>query len=87
MKRYTSQHFPALRLVMNGREKYRVVKTVRDAAEALLSDWPCHDGEQYMIAVQACLDAFYDVVPAEVVGDALIRAANEDRVPHISLVS
>jgi hypothetical protein len=87
MNRHTSHHFPAVRLVVNGRQKYRVVKTVRDAAEALLSDWPCQDGEQYMIAVQACLDAFYDVVPAQVVRDALIRAANEDQIPHISLVS
>jgi hypothetical protein len=86
MKWHTSHQFPALRLVMNGREKYRVVRTVRDAAETLISDWPSQDGEQYMIAVRACLDAFHDVVPADVVRAALVRAANEEQISHISLV-
>jgi len=86
MNRHTSHHFPALRLVLNGRQKYKVVRTVRDAAETLISDWPSHDGEQYIIAVRVCLDAYYDVVPASEVREALIRAANEEHIPHISVV-
>ncbi|WP_074067722.1 DUF982 domain-containing protein [Rhizobium gallicum] len=86
MMRHTSAQFPALRLVVSGREKYRVIRTVSDAAEMLMSEWPADDGEEYVAAVRACLDAFYDVIPPDAVRAALIRAANEDRIPHISVV-
>jgi hypothetical protein len=86
MNRHISHQFPALRLVMNGREKYRIVRTVIDAAETLISAWPSDDGEEYMVAVRACLDALYDIVPAQEVRAALIRAANEERIPCFSLV-
>lgn len=86
MKWHTSQHFPALRLVMNGRQKYKVIRSVRDAAETLITAWPTQDGEEYLRAVRTCLDAYNDVVPATEVRAALIRAANEEQIAHISLV-
>lgn len=86
MKGHTSRDFPAIRLVLRGRQKYRLVRTVWDAAELLVYSWPSEDGEEYVTAVRTCLDAFHDVVPAEAVRDALIRAANEERISHISLV-
>jgi hypothetical protein len=86
MKWHTSQHFPALRLIMHGREKYRVIRSVRDAAETLITAWPTQDGEEYLHAVRTCLDAYHDNVPAEEVRAALIRAANEERIAHISVV-
>ncbi|EJK86814.1 DUF982 domain-containing protein [Agrobacterium sp. SHOUNA12C] len=87
MKWHTSHQFPALRLVVRGREKYRVIKSVRDAAVTLISDWPSDDGEEYVVAVRTCLDALHDVVPPEAVREALIRAANEERISHISVVA
>lgn len=86
MEWHTSQHFPALRLVMNGREKYRVIRSVRDAAETLIMVWPTQDGEEYLSAVKVCLDAYDDVVPAAEVRAALIRAANEEHISHFSVV-
>jgi hypothetical protein len=86
MKRHSFHQFPALRLVMRGREKYRLIRTVRDAAEALISDWPSDDGEEYVKAVRACLDAFEGDIPPEAVRDALIKAANEEQISHISIV-
>jgi hypothetical protein len=86
MKRYTSHNFPAVRLVLKGREKYRLVRTVRDAAETLITAWPSDGGDEYMAAVRACLDAYHDVIPAEDVRAALIRAADEERIAHISVV-
>ncbi|MEZ2224420.1 DUF982 domain-containing protein [Rhizobium sp. RCC_161_2] len=83
---HASRQFSALRLVVHGAEKYRVIRTVRDAAMTLISDWPSDDGEEYVTAVRACLDALYDIVPPEAVREALIRAANEERIPYISIV-
>jgi hypothetical protein len=83
---YAYEEFPTLALVLSGQEKYRVVRTVSDAAEILVSDWPTDDGEEYVIAIKACLDAFHKVVPAADVRAALIRAANAMKISHISVV-
>jgi hypothetical protein len=85
MKWHASHQFPALRLVVHGREKYKVIRTVRDAAVTLISDWPSDDGEEYVTAVRACLDALYDIVPPEAVREALIRAADEEHILYISV--
>ncbi|WP_047462153.1 DUF982 domain-containing protein [Rhizobium rhizogenes] len=86
MKRHTSHQFSTLRLVVRGGEKCRVIRTVRDAAVTLISDWPSDDGEEYFAAVMACLDALYDVIPPDAVRDALIRAADEEHILYISVV-
>ena len=80
MNRHKSYRFPALRLVVNGHD--RVIRTVADAAETLIYAWPSDDGEEYVEAVRICLDALYDVVPAQDVRAALIRAAKEENIPH-----
>jgi hypothetical protein len=82
-----SYHFPALRLILDGSQQYKVVRTICDAADVLVNDWPADDGEEYLGALVACLNAYYETVPASVVRDALIKAANEVSIPHISLVS
>ena len=53
----TYERFPPLVLMLGGREKYRVLRTLRDAAEVLIADWPSEDGEEYVVAVKACVDA------------------------------
>jgi Ser/Thr protein kinase RdoA (MazF antagonist) len=83
---YAFDEFPALALVLSGQEKYTLVRTVSDAAEILVSEWPTDDGEEYVIAIKACLDAFHKVAPAADVRAALIRAANAMRISHISVV-
>ena len=80
MNRHKSYRFPDLRLVVNGQD--RVIRTVADAAETLIYAWPSDDGEEYVEAVRICLDALYDVVPAQDVRAVLIRAANEENIPH-----
>lgn len=86
MKWHTSHQFPTLRLVVRSGEKCRVIKTVRDAAVTLISDWPTDDGEDYVVAIRACLDALHDVIPPEAVREALIRAAAEERILYISVI-
>jgi hypothetical protein len=87
MKLHRSDQFPALTLVMSGTAKYKVVRTVRDAAETLIVDWPSDDGEEYVTAVRACLRALHNEIPPESVRAALIRAADEERIWYISLVA
>jgi hypothetical protein len=65
---------------MNGQD--RIIRTVADAAETLIYAWPSDDGEEYVVAVRLCLDALHDLVPALDVRAALIRAANEEQIPH-----
>jgi len=52
----------------------------------LISDWPTDDGEEYVVAIRACLDALHDVIPPEAVREALIRAAAEERILYISVI-
>ena len=87
MKWHTSHQFPAVRLVVRSREKYRVIRTVRDAAETLINYWPSDDGEEYVTAVRLCLGALHDEVSPEDVRAALIRAADEEQISHISVVA
>lgn len=82
----TSHEFAALRLIVRGRSRCNVVRSVRDAAKMLIVDWPSADGEDYIIAVRACLEAYDRKIPAEQARAAFIRAANEERIPHFSVV-
>ncbi|WP_132961013.1 DUF982 domain-containing protein [Rhizobium sp. BK251] len=84
---YTSHQFPALTLVGRGKQKYRVITTVIEAAETLMTDWPDDDGEEYVAAVYACLRCLYDEIPPDSVRTALMRAADEVRISYISVVS
>jgi hypothetical protein len=71
---------------MSGPKKYTLIQTVGDAAEVLVTQWPSDDGEEYFGAVVACLDALHQTASPHTVREALIRAANEVHIPHLSLV-
>lgn len=85
MSSNASYQFPALRLVVRGPEKYRLIQDVNDAADVLVTQWPIDDGDEYVSALVACLDALHRRVPAIVVREALIRAADEVHIGHLSL--
>ncbi|MBB4274287.1 hypothetical protein GGE12_002042 [Rhizobium mongolense] len=78
--------FAPLMLVMNGSEKYRLVKSVGDAAEALFASWPLDDGEEYLVAVKTCLEALHGTASPAEARSALIRAAEEAGIPVITVV-
>ncbi len=78
--------FLPLLLVMGGREKYRHVASLRDVAETLIIAWPTDDGEEYMAAIKACLEAIHGRVDAKDARLALIRAAEEAGIPVITVV-
>ncbi|NLS06255.1 DUF982 domain-containing protein [Rhizobium sp. P32RR-XVIII] len=86
MNGHTFRAFPPLMLVMSGSEKYRLVKSVGDAAEALFASWPFDDGEEYLVAVKTCLEALHGKTAAADARAALIRAAEEAGIPVITVV-
>jgi hypothetical protein len=53
------------------------IRTLVDAAEALLLQWPADDGEEYVVVVKKCLNAVMGVAPANHTRQALIAAASE----------
>ncbi len=78
--------FPPLMLVMGGPEKYRLVTSLGDVAEALIAAWPTDDGEDYVVAVRVCLEAIHGNVSSDDARAALIRAAREAGIPVITIV-
>ncbi|MBB2673448.1 UNVERIFIED_ORG: hypothetical protein GGE44_003013 [Rhizobium esperanzae] len=83
---HRSEDFAPLMLVMGGREKHRLVRSLSDVADALIGAWPSDDGEQYIAAVKTCLEAIQGNIPSKVARAALIRAAEEAGVSVISVV-
>ncbi|ARM86619.1 hypothetical protein RHEC894_CH00263 [Rhizobium sp. CIAT894] len=73
----TSADFSPLVLFLGGRQKRRIVRTLRDAAEVLMVDWPFEDGEEYVVAVKACADAIIGQIGMDELREMLISAARE----------
>ncbi|MBB3320491.1 MULTISPECIES: DUF982 domain-containing protein [unclassified Rhizobium] len=82
----TPDKFPAVRLLFGGAQRYKLVQNVADAAMVLVEDWPCDDGEEYINALVVCLNAYKRAAPALAAREALLRAADEVRIPHLSIV-
>lgn len=73
----TSADFAPLVLFLGGRQKYKIVRTIRDAAEVLMMDWPFEDGEEYVVAVKACADAIIGQIETGELRELLLSAARE----------
>ncbi|MBY3177597.1 DUF982 domain-containing protein [Rhizobium leguminosarum] len=80
------EDFAPLMLVMSGPAKNRPIRSLAEIADALLAAWPTDDGEEYIAAVQACLDAIQGNIPAKAARAALIRAAEEAEISVIAVV-
>ncbi len=82
----TYDRFPPLVLMLGGREKYRVIRTLRDIAEVLIADWPFEDGEEYVVAVKACADAISGQIDVSELQNAVRRAAAEAGIAILTVV-
>jgi len=85
MECYRSRTFLTLILVVHQRTIR--IRTLPDAANALLTHWDERDGEEYVIAVKECLDAISGESTTEHARAAFIRAAEEAGMGVITLVS
>ncbi|OWV78945.1 hypothetical protein ATY78_12680 [Rhizobium sp. R635] len=70
-------NFRPVGLASMGLGHYAVINSVWDAARTLLHDWPVDDGEEYLEAVKACLDAIIGDLRPEDVRAAFVGAAQE----------
>ncbi|MGR9270945.1 DUF982 domain-containing protein (plasmid) [Rhizobium leguminosarum] len=82
---HRSEDFAPLVLVMSGQEKHRLIRSLREVAEALVAAWPTDDGKEYIAAVRTCLDAIKGNIPAKAARTALLRAAEEAGIPVIAV--
>ncbi|ANL32396.1 DUF982 domain-containing protein [Rhizobium phaseoli] len=81
----TSVDFAPLVLFVGGRGK--IVRTLRDAAEVLMIEWPLDDGEEYVAAVKACADAIIGQAGMDELRDLLLSAAREAGIVVLSVIA
>ena len=82
----TSAEFDPVILVFRDTDKRVIVRTVGEAANALMRDWPSDDGEEFLSAVKACLDVMTGKAEADQFRNALIRAAGEAGVTALAVL-
>jgi len=82
----TSSAFTPIGLALRGRGAHKIVCTVGDAARILIKDWPCGDGDEYVAAVKACVDAINGQIGPEQFRKALLRAADEAGIAALTVV-
>jgi len=82
----TSLAFTPVGVVLRGMPTRRVVRTLGDAAHLLMKEWPSDDGEEYMAAVKACVDAISGKMGPEQFREALLRAAWEAGIATLTVV-
>ncbi|ACE94930.1 hypothetical protein AMC90_PA00020 (plasmid) [Rhizobium phaseoli] len=82
----TSSTFTPVGLALDGQRARRVVRTLGDAAHILITDWPSDDGEEYVSAVKACVDAISGQIAPEQFREAFLRAADEAGIAAITVV-
>ncbi|MGO7802967.1 DUF982 domain-containing protein [Rhizobium ruizarguesonis] len=82
----TSSGFTPVGLALRGTRTRKIVRTLGDAAQILIRDWPCDDGEEYVAAVKACVDAISGQIAPEQFREALLRAADEAGIAALTVV-
>ncbi|EJC64835.1 Protein of unknown function (DUF982) [Rhizobium leguminosarum bv. viciae WSM1455] len=55
----------------------KIAWTLGDTARLLINAWPCGDGEEYVVAIKASVDALSGKIASEQFPESLLRAANE----------
>ncbi|MFF0949009.1 DUF982 domain-containing protein [Rhizobium leguminosarum] len=78
--------FTPVGLALRGQPAHRIVRTLGDAAYMLLKDWPSDDGEEYVTAVKACVDAISGEITPQQFWHAFLRAADEAGIAALTIV-
>lgn len=82
----TSSAFTPVGIILRGTATRRVVRTLGDAAHLLMKEWPSDDGEEYVAAVKACVDAITGKISPDQFREILLRAANEAGIAALTVV-
>ncbi len=86
MKFDTSTEFDQVILIFKDPGRRLIVRTVQEAANALLKDWPSDDGEEFLSAVKACVDVMTGKASSWELRSAILRAANEAGVAAVAVL-
>ncbi|MHC2485526.1 DUF982 domain-containing protein [Rhizobium leguminosarum] len=81
-----TSEFTPVGLALRGQPIHTIVRTLGDAAYMLLTDWPSDDGEEYVTAVKACVDAISGQIAPEEFRVSFLRAADEAGITALTLV-
>jgi hypothetical protein len=81
-----SRQIEPIALVFADSRYPKIIRTVRDATEALIRYWPADDGEEFYGAVKMCVDVIVGAAEPGSLQQAMIRAAEEAGIPAISVV-
>ncbi|MBB3659795.1 hypothetical protein FHX15_005063 [Rhizobium sp. BK650] len=73
-------------LIFKDPSRRLVVRTVHEAANALIKEWPSDDGEEFLSAVKACLDVMIGKASSTELRSAILRAANEAGVAAVAVL-
>ncbi|GAA3065581.1 hypothetical protein GCM10010520_11760 [Rhizobium viscosum] len=78
--------FAPIGLNFHNTQPSTVIRNLTSAARVLIQDCPLDDGEDYVIAVNACADALVGERSPEELRQALLKVANEAGISALSLV-
>jgi hypothetical protein len=81
----TSSAFTPVGLALRGPATHKIVCALGDAAHILIKDWPS-DGEEYVAAVKACVDAISGQIAPEQFRETFLRAADEAGIASLTVV-
>jgi Protein of unknown function (DUF982) len=71
------RRIPTIILCLDGKRNRKAVRTVREAAQLLLADWPADDGEEFFAAIRTCLEVLTGESEPEILHAAIVHAARE----------
>jgi len=83
----TSIEFDPVILLFKDPDRIFSVRTAMEAANALINEFPRNDGEEFLAAIEICLDVVKGNAGPEQLRAAIIRAANEAGVTAIDVLN
>lgn len=83
----TSIEFDPVILLFKDPDRIFSIRTAMGAANALINEFPCNDGEAFLAAIEICLDVVKGNAGPEQLRAAIIRAANEAGVTAIDVLN
>jgi hypothetical protein len=81
-----SAEFSPIILIFEDRNERVIVRTAQEAANVLIRHFPLDDGEEFLAAVRACLDAMAGKIQPEELRQAIVRAADEAGITAIAVL-
>ncbi len=82
----TPIEFAPVILMFKDPERVFSIRTAMGAANALIREFPCDDGEEFLLAIKLCLDVVKGTADPEQLRAAIIRAAEEAGVTAIAVL-